>query len=252
MQQAAKILSQTLNEWSIHLDVEQHYQLPGSNGDQPDCDLSSGLLSTAWVQPLIAATSAALLTQTLLMVHTKTLRSQHLVHSHHPHRQQEVYVRCVCLLKCLGTNITDRPVCESEQTNIQWRSCRPQVCTLTSIALHGFHLLKHLQIRQHLCMSIHLSTDPYTSQAGLRAKDAHKKKTDGESGTGVRGRDRVMSDCWFLFSACAFVPAYENKTQSSSSANTDSTRTLKQNNTNNINQCSYCTNIPRAFGPKLS
>lgn len=151
-----------------------------------------------------------------------------------------------------GERNTQASVREHTDTDIQWCSCRLQVCTLTSIALHGSHLLKHFQIHQDLCMSTHLSTDPYISQAGPRAKDANKVKTDGESGTGVRVETGCWAIGWFLFSACAFVPAYENKTQSSSSADTSSAHTLKQNNTNNINQGCYCTNIPRAFSPKLS
>lgn len=211
------------------------------------------LLSTAWVQPLITTANAALLTQALLMVQTKTLRSQHLVHSRHPHTGNRRYMWDVCVYWTVQgwTQHTGQYVREHTDTDIQWCSRRPQACTLTSIALHGFHLLKHLQIRQDLSMSIHLSIDPYISQAGQRAKDANKEKTDGESGTGVRVETGWWAIGWFLFSACAFVPAYENKTQSLSSADTGSTHTVKKNNTNNINQGSCCTNIPRAFSPKL-
>lgn len=159
---------------------------------------------------------------------------------------------CVFTKMSRGEHNTQASMQERTDTDIQWCSCRPQVCTLTSIAPHGFHQLKHLQIRQDLCMSIHLSTDPYISKAGQTAKDANKEKTDGESGTGVRVETGWWAIGWFLFSVCAFVPAYENTTQSLSSADTGSTHMLKQNNTNNINQGSYCTNIPRAFSPKLS
>lgn len=66
-----------------------------------------------------------------------------------------------------------------------------------------------------------------------------------DPGSGHRQDDERSAD-----SSCA--RACERKTQHSSAADAGSTHTLKQNNTNNISQGSYCTNIPRAFRPKLS
>lgn len=64
---------------------------------------------------------------------------------------------------------------------------------LTSITPHEFHLLEHLQIRRDHS-PILFSADPYIARAGKRARDANEEKTDGGLGTGVRVRDRVMSD----------------------------------------------------------
>lgn len=67
----------------------------------------------------------------------------------------------------------------------------------------------------------------------------NKRCKQGENGWRVRnwgqGRDECRAIGWFLFSVCASVSAYENETQSLSSADTGSRLTLKRNNTNNIN-----------------
>lgn len=143
----------------------------------------------------------------------KTLRSQHLVRSRHPHTGNRRYMWGVFTKMSRGERITQASVREHTDTDTQWCSCRLQVYSLTSIALHGSHLFKHFPIHQDLCMSVHLSTDPYISQVGQRAKDANKVKTDGESGTGVReetSAERLADFSFVCAQSCLRVKTTHN------------------------------------------
>lgn len=169
-----------------------------------------------------------------MLVHTKTPRSQHSVPSRPTRTGNRRYMCYVCLLECLRVNITHKPVWDRH----------------TAMLVQTTGLCAHIHGTAWIPSVTTLTYSPARLYADSFERWPIYFPSGAELGAGVRV-DRVMSDRLIPHSVCVYARVEENKAQSSSCADAGSTHTLKENTTNNISQGSDCTNIPRAFSPKL-